>query len=295
MNPDANTDGVPTIPKADRVGYRTARHSAYSATVRSWVDGASGVASTFGVGEEILSAATEFTKAAVSDDTAKQLAGVLGGTEVVRKFFDFSGAALSLGSDLQSIGSAVRGEAGSPGEKFAAGAAASSSLLKHLGTLTVVGGQGAAAIGLVGSALPFIGAGVLIGIAGAFAAQAAAKKAHRESRATAAEKRATQHAQAGGAGVRVMVGGGGSQLQQLRMNVESLAAAFRKVRSDLESTERTEVGPKSTAIRALIGGSSDPKYAAALEGIAGAIQSMRATQQRLSVSEAALRNVAQNL
>lgn len=288
-------------------GLRQATAALYgsaSASVRHGVAQLDAVASRVGAVKTILDGAkTAVEHSGVADVLGPAVMSSLAPLSELAKVggtaFSCAKAVLSVPGDILKVGDAIA--SAERGKKLAAGAAASSSLLTNLGATSAGVAVGISVFGLAVSPVPFVVGGIALGIAGAFAGVAAKQAAAETARGTAQTRRAAASAAVGGAvasaapGVAAAFGGGRSQVQVLRANVESLIATLKKTRVSLETTERKEIMPKSAAVKALVGGSSSQKHTDALAGIVGAVKSMRTTQQELEAAERALNQIIQNI
>lgn len=204
---------------------------------------------------------------------------------------DFGRAATAVPGDILKIAEAV-GEAHGQGWKFqaASGAAASSSLLKDLGTVVGTSAAAAGALGLA-PAVPLMVAGTALSIAGAGVALWAANRNQNDNAGRTSS--GGSEGDSSGAGslsggvVNTAAGGtaGGSLVQQLRENLRDLNQQLEGLEMGL-AQQREELRRRGQRLQQLIGGSHAERNA--LERLAASMNSLRASSRAVEEARKAM-------
>lgn len=204
---------------------------------------------------------------------------------------DFGRAATAVPGDILKISEAV-GKARGQGWKVqaASGAAASSSLLKDLGTVI---GRSAVVAGAFGLApvVPLMAAGAGLSIAGAGVAVWAAKRSQSDGEGgNSSGGSGGGSSGTGGLGSGVVgaaVGGttGGSMVQQLRQNLRGLNQQLENLETGLDQ-QREQLRQRGQQLQQLIGGSRAEQKA--LERLAASMNSLKVSSRAVEEARKAM-------
>lgn len=204
---------------------------------------------------------------------------------------DFGRAATAVPGDILEISEAV-GKARGQGWKAqaASGAAASSSLLKDLGTVMWRSGVVAGASGLA-PAVPLMVAGAGLSIAGAGVAVWAARRAQSDgaggtsSGGLVGGSSGTGRFGAGTLGAAVGGTAGGSMVQQLRENLRGLNRQLENLETGLDQ-QREQLRQRGQRLQQLIGGSRAEQKA--LERLAASMNSLKMSSRAVEEARKAM-------
>jgi hypothetical protein len=242
------------------------------------------------VAKTVVDQGSEWVKQNVDNESlAEAISSPL--TEASRSL-DFGRAATAVPGDILKISEAV-GKARGQGWKAqaASGAAASSSLLKDLGTVVGRSSVVAGAFGLA-PAVPLMVAGAGLSIAGAGVAVWAARRAQSDGAGgrtspdgSGGGSSGTGSLGAGVLGAAVAGTAGGSMVQQLRENLRGLNQQLEILETGLDQ-QREELRQRGQQLQQLIGGSRAEQKA--LERLAASMNSLRVSSRAVEEARKAM-------